>query len=94
MPLPRRLYMQRFDFETEFDTIDFGIIHVHAVGTISTQYPSTMYNPHGDPGDDSEGGEIEYTELTAFDEDDKEITFPDALAEKLSDKAYAKATDI
>lgn len=86
--------MQTFDFETEFDTIDFGIIHVHAVGTISTQYPSTMYNSHGDPGDDSEGGEIEYTELTAFDEDDKEITFPDALAEKLSDKAYAKATDI
>ena len=86
--------MQRFDFETTFDTEEYGVITVHAAGSISTYYPSSMYNASGDPGDDAEGGEIEYTKLTAFDEDDKEITFPDALAEKLSDKAYACARDV
>ena len=83
--------MKQFDFETSFDTDDFGIITVHASGTISDYYPSSSYNSHGDPGDDAEGGEIEYDMLEAFDSDDTEITFPNKLFSKLDDIAFDEA---
>ena len=51
--------MKYFDFETSFDTDDFGLITVHAVGSISDYYPSKTHNAYGDPGYDAEGGEIE-----------------------------------
>ena len=83
--------MKNFDFETSFDTDDFGLINVHAIGTISAYYPSSIYNSHGDPGDDAEGGEIEYDTLEAFDSDDTEITFPNNLFSKLDDIAFEEA---
>ena len=83
--------MKNFDFETNFDTDDFGLITVHAVGTISDYYPSKTHDAYGDPGYDAEGGVIEYDTLEAFDSDDTEITFPNNLFSKLDDIAFEKA---
>lgn len=82
--------MMTFDFEHDFDT-DEGTIHVHASGTVSAFYPSTMYNSHGDPGDDAEGGECVYGVIEAFDEDGNEIDFPQYLFDQLDEIAIENA---
>lgn len=83
--------MKLFDFETIFDTGAYGVITVHAAGSISTYYPSSMYNSRGDPGDDAEGGDVEYNTLEAFDKDDNEIDFPENLFSELDYRAFNKA---
>lgn len=82
--------MKTFDFEHDFDTDD-GTIHVHAAGNVSTYSPATMYNSHGDPGDDAEGGECEYDVIEAFDEDGKEIDFPQGMFDQLDEIAIENA---
>ena len=79
-----------FNFETSFDD-DLGTITVHAAGSVSTFYPATMYNSHGDPGDDAEGGDVSYDELTATNEDGEEIDFPGYLLDQLDDRAIEAA---
>jgi hypothetical protein len=80
-----------FDFEAKIESDEYGTITVEAAGAIGSYTPATMYDSHGDPGSPSDGGEVTYTYLKAWDWEDNEITFPSELLSQLDEIAEEKA---